>query len=219
MSEVEQGDGDIASSPARRRDRKIERAQQHAAEARAQTMGALNAAAIHTRLDASRGIWQAWAGDAPFESAEYAAEWSTEIGSIRRLRNRKAVMEHAHGGSYQLPVAQPAADTSRARSVDASLLRRYDARGSHASPGWSGAMKASLVLVLVVGAFGAGAAWFADRAASRVPRPLIPVEAFDHPQARMDDAYPDAGRASDAAVERRGAGREPASIRTIRTAP
>lgn len=116
-----------------------ERQALHASELKRAAQTACGTTKIRTQLDASRGIWQAWAGDTRFADAELRGEWTTELGSIRRLRNVKTRIQDAErrplpsGGSTQL--------------IDAIAKRQHDGekKSSKRSGRWL-----TIAIVLIV---------------------------------------------------------------------
>ena len=212
---------------------------QHYAEMKSQTAKALGIPQIHTRLDESRKIWQAWAGGGSFQGAEFRGEWGTEIGAIRRLRNKRtSLMPQDSNTSPQAPAATPSPKT-----LDAAMMLREHKHSAEAT-WWTWVKRAAIAALVLVGTFGGGALWFEDRLASRAPRPMAPpaAQTFDRREpapsmADVEPAYPDAGaperrgrelygrtrprrdppvpereRPNDVAPEPHGSGREPSSI-------
>ena len=185
---------------------------QHYAELKARTLKAIGATQIRTALDQTQGrnMWQAWAGSGPFALAEFKGEWGTEIGAIRRLSNRRPA---------PMPDTVPIAPEPRYQVAGGSgeavaevMARRYHQK--HAESGWWRWLKRILLtLLVIVGTFGAGALWFADRLASRpTPRPLAPPPVVDREPAAAppvrETEHPDV------VLERRGPGREPSGLHT-----
>lgn len=67
-------------------------------------------ARVRTRQDKSRGMWQAWSGDGPYEHAEGRGEWTTEIGALRRLGNSH---KRRSGMLESVETVRPAAGASQ----------------------------------------------------------------------------------------------------------
>lgn len=151
------------------------RRQLHSKELFMQARAVTGQQRIQTRLDTTRNVWQAWAGDGPFERAEWRGEWGTETGAVRRLRNARVGR----------PGAMPIDDDRRSRDLPPvadvrvldGLMHAQDKRRAKPSLGRSaGSALRTIALIAVIAVAAIQALVLLSR------RPTPPVAAPPPPQ-------------------------------------
>jgi hypothetical protein len=161
----------------------------HQAEQLQQAKTATGLQRIHTRYDAPRTMWQAWAGDGGWDRAEVRGEWTTELGAIRRMRNgRGRAPATENDGRTSRPMTPADADV---HVLDAMIAGREKRAREQPVRVFMRSVWKGVRITLVVSAAAticvmAGAAWMAQRdhvshdvgaVAARVVESTVPRQA------------------------------------------
>ena len=74
------------------RERRVKAREQHLESLKASIVMQLGVKRVFVKFDEGRGFYRAWTDEPTFDQSANRAEWSTDVGALRRLRNRTTPM-------------------------------------------------------------------------------------------------------------------------------